>query len=375
MELASWFQELKRRKVFRPLIAYGIVAFAVLQVIEPVMHGLGLPEWVLSGTVMALGVGFALTLVLSWVFDWNGGRIERTRRAPLPRSASAGPSAQSPSIAVLPFADLSPGKDQDWMCDGIAEEIIDSFQFKGKATDVQAMAECLGVATLLEGSVRKMDDRLRVSARLVSSDGYELWADRLDRRLQDAFAIQEEIARAVVSALRLRMSSDEAGRLRRGGPASPQAYEMYLRGRQYFRALGGENVEMAREMFKRAIAIDPSFAQPQAGLADADINLVQWLLVPADAQPALRAEALEASETALRLDPDLPEGHVARANVLSILGRNDEADQSFRRATALAPGLRDGWYWYGRFLFTAGRNADAVRAYEEAARSNPDDYE
>jgi adenylate cyclase len=390
VELASWFQELKRRKVFRPLIAYGIVAFAVLQVIEPVMHGLGLPEWVLSGTVMALGVGFALTLVLSWVFDWNGGRIERTRPAPLPRSASAGPSAQSPSIAVLPFADLSPGKDQDWMCDGIAEEIIDalctvaglrvasrssSFQFKGKATDVQAMAECLGVATLLEGSVRKMDDRLRVSARLVSSDGYELWADRLDRRLQDAFAIQEEIARAVVSALRLRMSSDEAGRLRRGGPASPQAYEMYLRGRQYFRALGGENVEMAREMFKRAIAIDPSFAQPQAGLADADINLVQWLLVPADAQPALRAEALEASETALRLDPDLPEGHVARANVLSILGRNDEADQSFRRATALAPGLRDAWYYYGRFLFSLRRYQEAAEAFEESVRRDIDDYD
>jgi adenylate cyclase len=413
VELASWFQELKRRRVFRALIAYGLVAFAVLQVIEPVMHGLGLPEWVLSATVMGLGIGFAVTLVLAWVFDWKGGRIERTGPAPRGRlllglvaagfaigaplvawsfwkgHRPAAPSA-SPSIAVLPFADLSPAKDQDWMCDGIAEEIIDalctvtglrvasrssSFQFKGKTAEVQAMARALGVSTLLEGSVRKIDARLRVSARLVSSVGYELWSDRFDRRLQDAFAIQEEIARAVVSALRLRMSPDEAGRLRRVGTGNPQAYEMYLRGRQYFRALGTESVELARQMFKRAIAIDPSFAQPQAGLADADINLVQWLLVPREAQAPLRVEALAASETALRLDPDLGEGHVARGNVLSLLGRNEEADQSFRRATALAPGLRDAWYSYARFLFSVGRYPESVEAYEESARLDIDDYD
>src|SRR5262249_15878308 len=151
------------------------------------------------------------------------------------------------SIAVLPFADLSPAKDQDWMCDGIAEEIIDalctvqglrvaarssSFQFKGKPTDARAMTRALGVSTLLEGSVRKVEDGMRVSARLVSRDGYELWSDRFDRGVEDAFAIQEEIARAVVAALRGGVSSDEAGRLRRAGTANAQAYETYLRGRQ-----------------------------------------------------------------------------------------------------------------------------------------------
>ena len=414
METASWFQELKRRRVFRALISYGIVAFAVLQVIEPVMHGLGLPEWVLSVTVVVLGVGFAVTLVLAWALDLKGGRIERTGPAPSGRLLfllvvaglalgtpvvgwyflrARGVSRQAvaaPSIAVLPFADLSPGKDQDWMCDGIAEEIIDalctvtglrvasrssSFQFKGRPTDVQSMARSLGVNTLLEGSVRKADDRLRVSARLVSSDGYELWSDRFDRRVQDAFAIQEEIAQAVVSALRPRVSPDDAGRLRRGGTANAQAYEMYLRGRQYFRALGAENNELARQMFKRAIALDDSFAQAKAGLADVDINLLQWLLVPKEAQPPLRAEALAASEAALRLNPDLAEAHVAKANVLALLGRVDEADQSFRRATALAPGLRDAWYSYGRFLFSVKRHAEAAQAYEESARRDPNDYD
>src|SRR5205823_3770421 len=191
------------------------------------------------------------------------------------------------------------------------------------------MTRALGVGTLLEGSVRKVADRLRVSARLVSSDGYELWSDRFDRQVQDAFAIQEEIARAVVSALRLRVSSDESGRLRRSGTANPQAYEMYLRGRHYFRALGMENVELARQLYKRAIALDRAFAQAHAGLAEADMNVLQWLLVSKEEQPAMRAEALAASEEALRLDPELPEAHVSRANVLAVLGRKDEADEAF----------------------------------------------
>jgi adenylate cyclase len=410
----SWFAEMKRRRVFRALIGYGIVSFAVLQIIEPVMHGLQLPDWVLSATVVALGIGFAFALVLAWALDVKGGRIERTGPAPSGRllvilvvvglalgapgvgwyfwrSHRAAPArAEGASIAVLPFKDLSPAKDQDWMCDGIAEEIIDalctitglrvaarssSFQFKDKQADAPVMARALGVSTLLEGSVRKLGDRLRVSARLVSSDGYELWSDKFDRGVQDAFAIQEEIARAVVAALRLRVSSDEKSRLRRSGTTNPEAYEMYLRGRQYLNGAGPENYEHARQMFKRAIALDAAFAQPQAGLADADFFILQWLLAAKEAQPALRAEALAASEKALQLDPDLAEAHVARANVLTVLGRKEEADQGFRRAIALGPGLRDAWYYHGRFLFSVQRYAEAARAYEQAARIDPDDYD
>ena len=211
MQSASWFEEMKRRRVFRALIGYGVFSFAVLQIIEPVMHGLNLPNWVLSATVVGLGIGFPFTLVLAWALDLKGGRIERTGPAPSARllliliaigvalgapgvgwyfwraDRAVATRAEPASIAVLPFADLSPGKDQDWMCDGIAEEIIDalctvtglrvaarssSFQFKGKPADVRVMTAALGVSTLLEGSVRKLDDRLRVSARLVSSDGY-----------------------------------------------------------------------------------------------------------------------------------------------------------------------------------------------------------
>ena len=382
METSSWLAEMKRRRrVFRALVGYGIVSFAILQVVEPVMHGLNLPEWVLKATVVGLGLGFPLTLVLAWVFDVRDGRIESTAPRTRPRMllllvalgialgapgvgwylwkshrAAPSPGAEaSPSIAVLPFADLSPGKDQDWMCDGIAEEILDalctvsglrvaarssSFQFKGKSAGVRKMARALGVSTLLEGSVRKVGERLRVSARLVSAEGYELWSDKFDRGVSDAFAIQEEIARSVVAALRLRMQPEQD---RHAGTTHTQAYEMYLRGRQYLRAIGAENFELARQMFKRAIALDPAFAQAHAGFADAGANLVQWLLLPRDAQPALRAEVLAESEEALRLQPDLAEAHVARGNVLSLLGRNDEADRALDlldRAVGTGRGFR-----------------------------------
>src|SRR5260370_9074515 len=239
-----------------------MVSSAVLQVIEPVMHGLSLPEWVLTATVVGLGLGFPFTLVLAWIFDVKGGRIETTGPAPRARlllvlvalgvalgapgvawyfwkahRAPPAPAAEAPpSIAVLPFANLSPGKDQDWMCDGIPEEILhalctvsglrvaarsSSFQFKGKQADVREMARALGVSTLLEGSVRQSGERLRVSARLVSSEGYELWSGHFDRGVSDAFAIQEEIARASGAALRIRVGSDEAGPVAPPGTATP----------------------------------------------------------------------------------------------------------------------------------------------------------
>ncbi|MCA1826642.1 MAG: tetratricopeptide repeat protein [Myxococcales bacterium] len=407
-ESVSWLEEMKRRRVFRTLLGYGIVAFAILQVIEPVMHGLALPEWVLSVTVVGLGLGFPVALVLAWAFDVKGGRIEkagaprgrflaglvvagvvlgapgvgwyfwRTHRAPVV-------AEKAPSIAVLPFSDLSAAKDQDWMCDGIAEEILDalctvsglrvaarssSFQFKGKTADVREMARALGVSTLLEGSVRKVGEHLRVSARLVSADGYELWSDKFDGGVSDAFSIQDGIARAVVSALQLRMNRQSPA-----GTQNAQAYEMYLRGRQYFRALGLENGELARQMFKRAIALDPKFAEAHAGLADVGANLVQWQLLPSAEAAAMRAESLAETEEALRLDGSLAEAHVARGNVLAALGRVDEADQSFRRAIELGPGSRDARYYYARFLFAQKRYADSARMYEEAARINPDDYD
>ncbi|HEU4382424.1 MAG TPA: protein kinase [Anaeromyxobacteraceae bacterium] len=310
------------------------------------------------------------------------GRARSRRRAAPSREAAA-------SIAVLPFADLSPAKDQDYFCDGIAEELLgalsaveglrvasrgSSFQFKGQAVDSREMGKALGVATLLEGSVRKAGNRVRVSARLVNAgDGYQRWSEAFDRRLEDIFAIQEEIAQAVVRALQLRLSAPGEAQLTRIGTRDAQAYEMYLRGRKFLMQHGETSLRLARQMFRGAIELDPGFAQAHAGLADADFFMLQWNLDP-DRAAERGAEALAESEEALRLQPDLAEAHVSRANVLSLHGRGEEAERDFQRALELNPGLGDACYFYARHLQGAGRRLEAAEMFEEAARRNPDDY-
>jgi TolB-like protein/Tfp pilus assembly protein PilF len=306
----------------------------------------------------------------------------RARRPAAPREAIA-------SIAVLPFADLSPAKDQDYFCDGIAEELLgalccvgglrvaargSAFQFKGRSVDAREVGRALGVATLLEGSVRKAGNRARITAQLVSTgDGYQLWSETFDRGLEDIFATQEEIARSVVRALEVRLSHAEEGRLTRVGTRNTQAFEMYLRGRKFLMMHGETNLRLARQMFRGAIEADPRYAQAHAGLADADFMMNQWNFDMEQAE-ARRAEALAESEEALRLDPGLAEAHVSRANVLSLLGRGEEAERDYRRALELNPSLSDACYFYGRHLWEAGRTREAAEMFEEAARKNPEDY-
>ena len=314
--------------------------------------------------------------------------------AELARAAAASPAVsfrpRSPgpaSVAVLPFADLSPERDQEWLCDGIAEEIVHalggleglrvasrsaSCQFKGRSVDVREMARTLGVTTLLEGSVRKAGQRVRITARLVGEDGYERWSELFDRVLEDVFAVQDEIAQAVASALRVRLTSGENRRLHRTGTRHPRAFEMYLKARR-LQPWHGAKYAFARPLLRDAIELDPGFAEAHAALADADFFLLQWHIPMGDAE-SLRSEALAASETALRLDPDLAEAHVARANLLSLAGRPEEAEQEFRMAAALNPGLAEARYFYGRFLLAAGRPAEAARAFEDAALRAPEEY-
>ena len=454
MDLPLFVKELRRRRVGRVVVAYGVAAFAILQVTEPLLHALHLGDWVLTAAVLALALGFPLAVALAWAFDLQPGGVERT--APLPELAgrslavpvvlvglgaalpglawlvwrggalpawmvpaaaaglavvaavavglvrgrggpavavaAAGPAAL-PSVAVLPFTDLSPEGDQDYFCDGIAEELLgalcglsglrvvarsSSFQFKGRSVDAREVGRALGASTLLEGSVRKAGGQVRVSARLVdAAQGFELWSERFDRQLEDIFAVQEEIAQAVVRAMRLRLTSREEVRLRKVGASratrDARAFELYLRGRHGLMAHGDRRISGAREAFRQAVALDPAFAQAQAGLADADFMLVTWNLDLTHADE-LRAEALAASDEALRLEPDLAEAWLARANVLTLHGREAEAEADFRRAIELNPGWSDACYFYARALTTARRYADAAAAFEEAVRRNPDDF-
>ncbi|HET7753605.1 MAG TPA: protein kinase [Anaeromyxobacteraceae bacterium] len=332
---------------------------------------------------------------IAHALDGNGAHGAPAARRPATSEARRGRRAAAParqpaaSIAVLPFVDLSPAKDQDYFCDGIAEELLNalsavpglrvaargsSFQFKGRAVDAREVGKALGVATLLDGSVRKAGNRVRIAAQLVSAaDGYQLWSESFDRGLEDIFATQEEIAQAVVRALQLRLSHPEDAQLTRVCTRNAQAYEMYLRGRRFLMMHGETGLRIARQMFRGAIELDPSFAQAHAGLADADFMMLQWNFDIEKARER-RAEALSASEEALRLEPALAEAHVSRANVLSLLGRADDAERDFRRALELNPALSDACYFYARHLFGSGRLREAAEMFEEAARKNPDDY-
>lgn len=291
------------------------------------------------------------------------------------------------SIAVLPFADMSPQKDQDYFCEGVAEEIINAlskidalhvasrtstFAFKGKNEDMGEIGKRLKVATVLEGSVRKSGNRLRVSAQLVSvADGYHLWSERYDRELEDVFAIQDEIAENIVKALRVVLSEDERRAIEKKRTDNVQAYDYYLRGRQFFHQWRRKGVEYARRMFERAIEVDPKYALAYAGIADCcSFIYTYW-----DASAAHLEQAEAASRKALELAPDSAEVHTSRGLALAFTRRAEESEQEFEAAIRLNPKLFEAHYFHGRALLQQGKFAEAARSFEEACRIRPDDYQ
>ena len=346
-------RELRRRRVFRALIGYGIGAFALLQIIEPVMHGLHWPEAVLSYVVAALAIGFPLCVTVAWIFDVNEGRVERTAGggpigarlafvligigvlAAMPgllwyfvvRAGDRATAAdtRAPSIAVLPFANLSGKPENEYFSDGIAEEILDelaqvdglrvvgrtsSFSFKGKAEDLRDIGQKLSVAHVLEGSVRKEGNRVRVTAQLVgTADGYHVWSKTFDRELTGVFAVQDEISRAVVAALKVRLMPGQKPRQRTA--TNPEVYNEYLLGKDYFHRQKVENLRRAVAAYERALVLDDRFAPAWAGLAMATFWSANSGETPAVVFAGYQ-HALAAAEKAVAADPGLADGYAAR---------------------------------------------------------------
>ena len=292
-----------------------------------------------------------------------------------------------PSIAVLPFADMSPGKDQDYFCDGIAEEILNaltrirnlhvaartsSFQFKNAALDTREIADRLGVSAILEGSVRKAGERLRITVQLVNAaDGYHLWSEQYDRQLSDIFVIQEEIADRITQALKGALTPRDRRAIRQVMTADVRAYDYYLRGRKYFNQYTRHGIEHALQMFHRAIEIDPTYALAHAGVADC----CAFMYLNAARREAHRRGADEASLAALRLDPELAEVHASRGVSLSLAGRHDEAEDAFETAIRINPRLFEAVYFYARDSFTRGDLEKAARLYMRASELRPEDYQ
>jgi serine/threonine protein kinase/Tfp pilus assembly protein PilF len=291
------------------------------------------------------------------------------------------------SIAVLPFTNMSADAENEYFTDGLAEEIINalskiqslrvasrtaSFAFKGKNEDIAEIGRKLKVSTFLEGSVRKMGSRLRITAQLVNvADGYHLWSERYDREMEDIFAIQDEISQAIVKALRVILSEGEKKQIEKARAVNVQAYDYYLRGRQYFHQLRRKSLEIAKQMFSKAIEIDPEYARAHAGVADCYSLLYTYF----DAREFNLRQADKASSKALELEPELAEAHVAKGLAVSLSKRFDEAEQEFETAMRLDPKLFEAVYWYARARLSQGQYEEAIRLFERAGTLRPEDYE
>ena len=308
--------------------------------------------------------------------------------AALESSALGSAAIEAPrSVAVLPFTDMSPDRDQEYFGDGIAEEIISalarvdalrvaartsSFAFKGRNEDIGAIGAKLKVGAVVEGSIRKAGNRLRVTAQLVNvADGFQLWSERYDRELEDVFAIQDEIAESIVRALRLVLTSEIKRAIGRPRTAHIAAYEHYLRGRQYIRQFRETSLKYARRMFERAIEIDPRYMLAYAGLADCSAFLYMYH----DASEANLRQADSASLRALELGPDVAEAHASRGLALTLQADESGAAREFETAIELDPRLFEAHYFYGRACLQRGANEAAELHLRNAAAVRPEDYQ
>jgi adenylate cyclase len=302
------------------------------------------------------------------------------------RSASLPPSVpDKPSIAVLPFANMSGDAEQEYFSDGISEDLItdlskvsalfviarnSSFTYKGKAVKVQEIGRELGVRFVLEGSIRKAGNRVRITAQLVdAATGGHLWADRFDRDLTDIFATQDEVVQKIVGALAVKLTQREAKQLRRAGTRNIEAYECWLRARELLGRGTRESTVQCRTMHRRALEIDPNFSAPYAGLAFAAVSdyVNAWVDEPARALE----EAERWARRAIELDDQQPVGHVALGNVLVWCRRHDDALAALNRAVELDHNYAQGHALIGMALMYSGRAAAALEPFATAMRLDP----
>lgn len=300
---------------------------------------------------------------------------------------AAGKQGRPPSIAVLPFENMSADSEQEYFCDGIAEDVINdltringlqvaarttSFGYKGRREDIRKVGREIGVGTVLEGSVRKAGNRVRVTAQLINVDtGYHLWSERYDRDLEDVFAIQEEIARKIVDALRVELSDEEERELATPDTTDVEAHDLYLRGRNSLLGLTESNVLAARDWFVQAIAKDPEYARAHAGLAAFYVMAHMYF----NTGPGMLEKAAAAAKRAIELDPNLAEAHVALGYSASAEERYDDAEGAFAEALRLNPGLYEAHYYRGRSYYAKGDLDQAVKSFERAAAADPTDFQ
>ncbi|MDH5227263.1 MAG: hypothetical protein OEW50_07675 [Gammaproteobacteria bacterium] len=413
----SLLAEIKRRRVGKVAVAYGAVAWGVTESASVVLPALGVPDWAMTFLVVFLLTGFPIAMVLAWVFDVSPTGIRRTE--PLPDVAvapqlqfrmraafgiavllamaglgyllyerglgRAEASGKHSSIAVLPFTNLSGDASKDYFSDGMSEELLNllarvpglqvaartsAFAFKGRNVDIREVGRELGVETVLEGSVRQSGDQVRITAQLIDTEtGFHLWSETYDRKLQDIFAVQDEIAQAIVDKLKIQLAPKEQELAQRAKAPTQnvEAYELYLQGRSIWKRRGEDNLKRAIDMYQAAIARDPAFARAHAALASAYVVLPGYTKERDDEQKFMEM-AEQSARQALALDPNIGEAHAVLAQINSAKGNLLDAESGFFFAISLEPNEPTPHHWYSILLSKVGRLDAALeqarRAYE-----------
>jgi TolB-like protein/Tfp pilus assembly protein PilF len=395
--------ELKRRSVFKVGAAYLVVAWLAAQAAGLAFPTFEAPVWALRVFIFILALGFPIALVLAWTLEVTP---EGVKLDPAPAGnkrmyavvtglaalavawffvgapAVRDMGAAERSIAVLPFVNMSEDPANEYFSDGIAEEILNvlaqtpglkvaartsSFSFKNGSKPVAEIAAELQVRMVLEGSVRKQGERVRITAQLIDArDGFHVWSQVYDRDLQDIFAIQDEIAHAIVRKLATELKGAR-GRAS-GGTQDLAAHDLYLKGLALWQARGEANLRAAVEAFSAAAARDPGFAKAWVGVALAHSILPDW---STDEPAAHLRTARDAAERALGIDPALPEAFAVLSLVAATELRFETANVLMDRALSIAPSYATAYQWYGESLVAQGRTEEAVRMAARAASLDP----
>ena len=409
--MSGFFEELRRRKVYRVAAAYIIAAGFIIQIASALFPAWELPLWTIRLVVALLLVGFPAALILAWAFDITPQGIQATK-APaaethlrrnviiliatgvivslaagfflLPR-ASAGKIDKS--IAVLPFENLSAEKENAYFADGIQDDILTNLAkigdlkvisrtsvmpYRGSATrNAREIGKALGVATLLEGSVRRIGNRVRVNVQLINANNDEhIWAEDYDRDLTDVFAIQTDLAGRIASALQAKLSPNEKARLDQRPTQNPDAYLLFVQAHDYAsrREMFSDTSLKAEPLFEQAIKLDPNFALAFAGLSMVE----SWLYHTSDPVPARREKARLNADEALRLQPNLPEGHLALGFSYYYGDRDYErALAEFEIARRGLPNESQAYFAIGSIQRRQGKWAESNANLEKAATLDP----
>jgi serine/threonine-protein kinase len=440
-------QQLRQRKLVQWALAYAAAAFALVQGVDMVAQRFGWSDSISRGLIIIAFIGFLVTLLLAWYHGergaqkvsgtellilalllavgggllWKFAPVSPAQTAPATTTAvpasDQGTKAADNSIAVLPFIDLSQAHDQEYFSDGLSEELLNllgqvpqlrviartsSFSFKDKEVDAATIARQLNVEYLLEGSVRKSGNTVRITAQLIrASDSSRLWSQTFDRELIDVFKVQDEIAAAVVEALKLQLLAGQAIAVA-DRSRNPEAYNDYLLGKELYNRQNTESHRRAAEAFRRAIAEDPAYGAPRAGLA-----LAEYYLADVAGDRASKQRALKTADDAVAAAPQLADAYAARGvirlsflrdwagarsdfdralalnraspvaligkfRLLIALGQTAEAEQAARANTEVDPLSVEAWNSLGRALYAQGRRDEARVALQRAEVLGPD---